>query len=95
VKGALILEQVLRACGAPTIVSTVLCTFLLWLGFVAVSLLHSVIYEPLSQLLRHQCRLSFGQHDRNGRGAVDFALMTGPSRMSEGYRWAGNRDAAR
>ena len=42
---ALILDQVLHAWGAPTIVSAVLCTFLLWLGFVAVALLHSVTYE--------------------------------------------------
>ncbi|TIL76048.1 MAG: DUF1761 domain-containing protein [Mesorhizobium sp.] len=39
---AFILDQVLHAWGALTIVSTVLCTFLLWLGFVAVTLLHSV-----------------------------------------------------
>ncbi|RWO58320.1 DUF1761 domain-containing protein [Mesorhizobium sp.] len=42
---AFILDQVLHAWGALTIVSTVLCTFLLWLGFVAVTLLHSVTYE--------------------------------------------------
>jgi hypothetical protein len=42
---ALVLGQVLRAWGALTIVSAVLCTFLLWLGFVAVVLLHSVTYE--------------------------------------------------
>ena len=42
---ALILDQVLHAWGAQTIVSAVLCTFLLWLGFVAVALLHSVTYE--------------------------------------------------
>ena len=42
---ALILGQVLHAWGALTIASAVLCTFLLWLGFVAVVLLHSVTYE--------------------------------------------------
>ena len=42
---ALILDQVLHAWGALTIVSAVLCTILLWLGFVAVALLHSVTYE--------------------------------------------------
>jgi len=42
---ALILDQVLHAWGALTIVSAVLCTFLLWLGFVAVALMHSVTYE--------------------------------------------------
>ena len=42
---ALILDQVLHAWGALTIVSAVLCTFLLWLGFVAVALIHSVTYE--------------------------------------------------
>ena len=42
---ALVLGQVLHAWGASTIVSAVLCTFLLWLGFVAVALLHSVTYE--------------------------------------------------
>lgn len=42
---ALILDQVLRAWAAPTPVSAVLCTFLSWLGFVAVALLHSVTYE--------------------------------------------------
>jgi len=47
---ALILAQVLHTWGALTIVSAILCTFLLWLGFVAVALLHSVTYEhrPLS-----------------------------------------------
>lgn len=47
---ALILDQVLHAWRALTIVPAVLCTFLLWLGFVAVTLLHSVTYEhrPLS-----------------------------------------------
>lgn len=42
---AFILDQVLQAWGAVTIVAAVLCTFLLWLGFVAVTLLHSVTYE--------------------------------------------------
>jgi hypothetical protein len=42
---ALILGQVLHAWGALTILSAVLGTFLLWLGFVAVALLHSVTYE--------------------------------------------------
>src|SRR5215510_13438530 len=42
---ALILDQVLHVWGALTIVSAVLCAFLLWLGFVAVPLLHSVTYE--------------------------------------------------
>ena len=42
---ALILDQALRAWGALTVVPAVLCTFLLWLGFVAVTLLHSVTYE--------------------------------------------------
>jgi hypothetical protein len=42
---ALILDQVLQAWGAFTIVSAALSTFLLWLGFVAVTLLHSVTYE--------------------------------------------------
>lgn len=42
---ALILDQVLHAWGALTIVSAILRTFLLWLGFVAVALLHSVTYE--------------------------------------------------
>lgn len=42
---ALILDQVLHAWGALTIVSAVLCTILLWLGFIAVALLHSVTYE--------------------------------------------------
>jgi Protein of unknown function (DUF1761) len=42
---ALILDQVLHAWGALTIVSAVLCTFMLWLGFVAVTLVHSVTYE--------------------------------------------------
>jgi hypothetical protein len=42
---ALILDQVLHAWGARMIVSAVVCAFLLWLGFVAVTLLHSVTYE--------------------------------------------------
>ena len=42
---ALVLDQVLRAWGALTLVPAVLCTVLLWLGFVAVALLHSVTYE--------------------------------------------------
>lgn len=42
---ALVLDQVLRAFGAVTIVSAILCTILLWLGFVAVALIHSVTYE--------------------------------------------------
>jgi hypothetical protein len=42
---ALILDQVLQHWRALTIVPAVLCTFLLWLGFVAVALLHSVTYE--------------------------------------------------
>ena len=42
---ALILDQVLHAWGGLTIVSAVLCSFLLWLGFVAVALMHSVTYE--------------------------------------------------
>lgn len=42
---ALILGQVLHAWGALTVVPAVLCTLLLWLGFVAVVLLHSVTYE--------------------------------------------------
>ena len=42
---ALILDQVLHAWGARTIGSAVLGAFLLWLGFVAVTLLHSVTYE--------------------------------------------------
>jgi Protein of unknown function (DUF1761) len=42
---ALIMDQLLHAWGAQTIVAAVLCTFLLWLGFVAVTLLHSVTYE--------------------------------------------------
>lgn len=42
---AFVLDQVLQAWGALTIVSAVLCTSLLWLGFVAVALLHSVTYE--------------------------------------------------
>jgi hypothetical protein len=45
---ALILNQVLHAWGALTIAPAVLCTFLLWLGFVAVALLHSVTYEHRS-----------------------------------------------
>lgn len=47
---ALILDEVLHAWGALTIVSATLCTFLLWLGFVAVALLHSVTYEQRSPL---------------------------------------------
>jgi hypothetical protein len=42
---ALVLDQVLRAWGALTIGAAVLGAFLLWLGFVAVALLHSVTYE--------------------------------------------------
>jgi hypothetical protein len=42
---ALILDQVLQHWRALTIVPAVLCIFLLWLGFVAVALLHSVTYE--------------------------------------------------
>jgi hypothetical protein len=42
---ALILDQVLHAWGALTIGAAVFCTFLLWLGFVAVTLLHSMTYE--------------------------------------------------
>jgi hypothetical protein len=42
---ALVLNQVLHAWGALTIVPAILGTLLLWLGFVAVVLLHSVTYE--------------------------------------------------
>lgn len=42
---AFVLDQVLHAWGALTIAPAVLGTFLLWLGFVAVVLLHSVTYE--------------------------------------------------
>jgi hypothetical protein len=42
---AVILSQVLHAWGAQTIASAVLCAFLLWLGFMATTLLHSVTYE--------------------------------------------------
>jgi uncharacterized protein DUF1761 len=42
---ALILDQVLQAWGVRTIVASVVGAFLLWLGFVAVTLLHSVTYE--------------------------------------------------
>ena len=42
---SLMLDQVLQAWGALTIVSAMLCTTLLWLGFVAVVLIHSVTYE--------------------------------------------------
>ncbi len=42
---ALVLGQVLHAWGALTIGAAVLCTVLLWLGFVAVTLLHSITYE--------------------------------------------------
>jgi hypothetical protein len=39
---SLILDQALRVWGAQTITSSILCTFLLWLGFVAAVLVHSV-----------------------------------------------------
>jgi hypothetical protein len=42
---ALVLDQVLHAWGGLTIASSILCTLLLWLGFVAVALIHSVTYE--------------------------------------------------
>ncbi len=42
---AFVLDQALQAWGATTIASAVLGTILLWLGFVAVTLLHSVTYE--------------------------------------------------
>ncbi len=42
---ALVLDQVLHAWGASTIDGAMLGGLLLWLGFVAVTLLHSVTYE--------------------------------------------------
>jgi len=42
---ALALDQVLRAWGATTLAEGVSVTFLVWLGFIATSLLHSVTYE--------------------------------------------------
>ena len=42
---ALVLDQVLRARGATTLVESVSVTFMVWLGFIATSLLHSVTYE--------------------------------------------------
>ncbi|MDX8483482.1 DUF1761 domain-containing protein [Mesorhizobium sp. VK24D] len=45
---ALIPDQVLHAWSALTIVLVLLCTSLLWLGFIAVVLLHSATYEHRS-----------------------------------------------
>lgn len=42
---ALVLDQVLQAWGARAIAPAMICTTMLWLGFVAVTLLHSVTYE--------------------------------------------------
>jgi hypothetical protein len=42
---AFVLDQVLQAFGALTMGPALLATLLIWLGFVAVTLLHSVTYE--------------------------------------------------
>jgi len=42
---ALVLDQVLHVWGAVSIIPAILCTALLWLGFIAVTLLHSITYE--------------------------------------------------
>jgi hypothetical protein len=42
---ALVLDQVLRAWGTTTLAEGASVSFIIWFGFIATSLLHSVTYE--------------------------------------------------